>query len=65
VFLIARFGDTRPGEIREAIKRFSQTGARVTGVLLNGFHVHGGVYGYARRYGNYAYVAHGYESSTE
>jgi tyrosine-protein kinase Etk/Wzc len=65
VFLIARYGHTRAGEITESVKRFLQTGSRVTGVLLNGFRVHGGVYGDARRYGNYAYVAHHYESNTE
>jgi tyrosine-protein kinase Etk/Wzc len=65
VFLIARFGDTRAGEVTESVKRFLQTGTRVTGLLLNGFRTHGGAYGDAMRYGNYAYVAHRYESSTE
>jgi len=65
VFLIARFGDTRVGEITESVKRLSQTGTRVTGVLFNGFRVHGGAYSDSRRYGTYAYVAHRYESNTE
>jgi tyrosine-protein kinase Etk/Wzc len=65
VFLIARFGDTRAGEIAESVKRLAQTGTRVSGVLFNGFRVHGGAYSDSRRYGNYAYVAHRYESSTE
>jgi tyrosine-protein kinase Etk/Wzc len=64
IFLIARFEDTRTGEVVEASRRLAQTGARVNGVLLNGFKGHGGNYGHARMYGSHAYVAHHYESNT-
>jgi tyrosine-protein kinase Etk/Wzc len=58
IFLVARYGDTRSGEISESVKRLEQSGASVTGVLLNGFKVHYGNYAQARQYGGYAYAAY-------
>ncbi|SAL54279.1 tyrosine-protein kinase involved in EPS biosynthesis [Caballeronia arvi] len=63
IFLVARYGDTRSGEISESVKRLEQSGASVTGVLLNGFKVHYGNYAQARQYGGYAYAA--YKSDKE
>jgi tyrosine-protein kinase Etk/Wzc len=64
VFLVARFAQTRVGEIQESIKRFAQTGARVQGVLLNGFSIHIGNYGDPSRRGSHAYRAYQYDAST-
>jgi tyrosine-protein kinase Etk/Wzc len=63
IFLIALFGQTRMGEIKEAIKRLGQTGSRVNGVLLNGVTLHMANKVLAGRYGSSAYVAHNYEST--
>jgi tyrosine-protein kinase Etk/Wzc len=64
IFLVARFADTRAGEISESVKRLAQTGAKVEGILLNGFKVNRGNYAQSRRYGNYAYEAY-YSDSTK
>jgi tyrosine-protein kinase Etk/Wzc len=63
IFLIALFGETRIGEIKETIKRLAQTGARVNGVLLNGVTLHMANKVLAGRYGSSAYVSHNYEST--
>ncbi|CAD6524764.1 polysaccharide biosynthesis tyrosine autokinase [Paraburkholderia metrosideri] len=63
IFLMARFGETRMKEIVESSKRLAQTGARVNGLLLNGFKGPGGSYGDAKVYGGQAYVAHRYEAT--
>ncbi|QIN62826.1 Tyrosine-protein kinase wzc [Caballeronia sp. SBC1] len=62
LFLVARFADTRAGELEESVKRLAQTGARVNGVLLNGTNMHTTDYALARRYGSRAYVAHEYDA---
>ncbi|MEC5407823.1 polysaccharide biosynthesis tyrosine autokinase [Paraburkholderia sp. MPAMCS5] len=62
IFMVARFADTRAGEISEAVKRLAQTGAKVEGILLNGFKVSRGNYAQSRRYGGYAYEAYCSES---
>jgi tyrosine-protein kinase Etk/Wzc len=64
IFLVARFADTRAGEIAESVKRLTQSGAKVEGILLNGFKVNRSNYDHARRYGNYAYEAY-YSDSTK
>ena len=64
IFLVARFADTRAGEISESVKRLAQTGSKVEGILLNGFKVNRGNYAQSRRYGNYAYEAY-YSDSTK
>jgi tyrosine-protein kinase Etk/Wzc len=58
IFLVARFADTRAGEISESVKRLAQTGSKVEGILLNGFKVNRANYAQSRRYGNYAYDAY-------
>ncbi|MDR5752715.1 MULTISPECIES: polysaccharide biosynthesis tyrosine autokinase [unclassified Caballeronia] len=65
IFLVARFGQTRIGEIEESTKRFAQTGARVSGVLLNGFSLRRANYGHASRYGSHAYTAYKYDASVQ
>jgi tyrosine-protein kinase Etk/Wzc len=65
IFLVASYGRTRIGEIRESIKRLNQSGARVTGVLLNGVAIHTANAALAGRYGSSAYVAHNYESAPD
>jgi tyrosine-protein kinase Etk/Wzc len=64
IFLVARFADTRMGEIKETVKRLAQTGSRVNGILLNGvtLHMTNTALG---RYGSSAYVTHKYESSPD
>lgn len=58
IFMVARFADTRAGEISESVKRLAQTGSKVEGILLNGFKVSRGNYAQSRRYGGYAYDAY-------
>ncbi|MEZ2352679.1 polysaccharide biosynthesis tyrosine autokinase [Caballeronia sp. RCC_10] len=65
IFLVGLYGRTRVGEIKESMKRLNQTGARVTGVLLNGVSLHTADKALAGRYGSSAYVAHNYESAPE
>lgn len=63
IFLVARFADTRTGELDECVKRLAQTGSRVSGVLLNGTNMHTVDYALARRYGSRAYVTYEYDAS--
>ena len=56
IFLVARFGETLKGEIDAAVKRLAQSGAKVSGILLNAVKVHAANYELARRYGTHAYV---------
>ncbi|MDR5828088.1 polysaccharide biosynthesis tyrosine autokinase [Caballeronia sp. LP006] len=65
IFLVSSYGQTRVGEIKESIKRLNQTGARVTGVLLNSVALHTANTALAGRYGSSAYVAHNYESAPD
>ncbi|MFL9922556.1 GNVR domain-containing protein [Paraburkholderia fungorum] len=64
VFVVGRFAETRVAEIEETIKRFAQTGARVHGVILNGFAVSSVKQVHPGRYGTHAYVASHYDGST-
>lgn len=63
LFLVARFADTRAGELEESIKRLAQTGAKVNGVLLNGTNMNTTDYALARRYGSRSYAAYDYGGS--
>jgi len=62
VFLVVHFAETLIGEIDESMKRLAQSGARISGILLNGVKIHNSNYALARRYGTHAYVAHHYDS---
>ena len=65
LFLVARFADTRVGELQESIKRLAQTGAKVNGVLLNGTNMHTMDYAMARRYGSRSYLAYDYHAGSK
>jgi tyrosine-protein kinase Etk/Wzc len=65
VFLVAKFADTRVGELQESVKRLAQTGAKVNGVLLNSTNVHTMDYAMARRYGSRSYLAYDYHSGSK
>jgi tyrosine-protein kinase Etk/Wzc len=62
IFLVAHFAETLVGEIDASIKRLTRSGARISGILLNGVSVHNSNYALARRYGTHAYVAYRYDS---
>jgi len=53
---------TSPKLINETVKRFTQTGAKVTGVVFNAARPRPGKYGYA--YGKYRYSGYAYEQYT-
>jgi len=60
VFLTVRSGISTIGEIKETLKRLSQAGIHVRGVLLNDIRVRPGHYGYGNKYGKYRYVQYKY-----
>lgn len=62
IFLVAHFAETLVGEIDASVKRLTRSGARISGILLNGVRVHNSNYALARRYGTHAYVAYRYDS---
>lgn len=61
VFFVARFGQTKIGELIEAGKRLEQVGARVRGLIFNGVIQRSGAYAYGSKYGAYRYTSYGYE----
>ena len=61
--LVARDGITTLGELNETVKRLTQTGAKVTGVVFNAVRSRPGKYGYS--YGKYRYSSHAYEQYTK
>lgn len=61
--LVAWEGDTTLGDLNETVKRFTQTGAKVTGVVFNAVHPRPGKYGYG--YGKYRYSSYAYEQYTK
>lgn len=62
VFLVARANVTSLGELQESVKRLSQTGAQVKGVLFNGMQITKRRYGYGmgKKYGGYRYADYKY-----
>ncbi|AOJ04741.1 tyrosine protein kinase [Burkholderia mayonis] len=58
VFLLARFAQTRVGEITESVKRLAQGGSRVSGLLFNGVAPRRYSYAYGGKYGRYRYAAY-------
>ncbi len=60
VFIVARAGATKAGEVKESIKRLSQNGVIPTGVLFNGANPDLGKYGLGSTYGSYRYASHRY-----
>ncbi|AOK62101.1 tyrosine protein kinase [Burkholderia ubonensis] len=63
VFLVARFGKTRVGEVMESVKQLAQSGSRVSGLIFNGMKTRGGNYRYGGKYGSYRYVSYDYENT--
>jgi len=60
IFNVVRGGVTRMGEIEEAVKRFRQAGAEVTGIVFNDVRIKAGRYGYGSKYGKYKYAQYKY-----
>ncbi|MGU7783023.1 polysaccharide biosynthesis tyrosine autokinase [Burkholderia sp. PU8-34] len=63
VFLVARFGQTRVGEVVESVKQLAQSGSRVSGLIFNDMKPRGGNYSYGGKYGSYRYVSYNYEKN--
>jgi len=61
--LVAREGITTLGELNETVKRFTQIGAKVTGVVFNAVRPRPGKYGYG--YGKYRYSGYAYQQYTK
>lgn len=61
VFIVAKSGVTKAGELKESIKRLSQSGVMPNGVLFNGVNPNLGRYGFGSIYGSYRYAAYTYE----
>jgi tyrosine-protein kinase Etk/Wzc len=57
VFILARSGVTKLGELEETARRLQQVGVAVTGVILNGIDPRAGHFRYGTRYGSYRYTA--------
>ncbi|MDR3095645.1 MAG: polysaccharide biosynthesis tyrosine autokinase [Paraburkholderia sp.] len=64
VFLVAKFGKSRLGEVDETVKRLAQGGAQVTGILFNGMKSRG-AFAYGGKYASYRYVSYNYEARNE
>ncbi|WP_233882885.1 polysaccharide biosynthesis tyrosine autokinase [Paraburkholderia flagellata] len=60
IFLVAKYGKTRVGEIDESVKRITQGGAQVSGLLFNGMRSLG-KFSYGGKYASYRYVSYDYE----
>ncbi len=61
--LVARESVTTLGELNETVKRFTQIGAKVTGVVFNAVRPSPGKYGYG--YGKYRYSSDAYQQYTK
>jgi tyrosine-protein kinase Etk/Wzc len=61
VFIVAKAGTTKAGELKESINRLSQNGVIPNGVLLNGVNPNRGRYGFGSIYGSYRYTSYTYQ----
>lgn len=61
--LVVREGITTLGDLNETVKRFSQIGVKVSGVVFNAVRPRPGQYGYG--YGKYRYSNYAYEQYTK
>jgi len=59
--LVAREGIATLGELNETVKRFSQIGAKVSGIVFNVVRPRPGKYGYVK----YRYLVHDYKLYTK
>ena len=57
--LVAREGVTTLGELNETVKRFNQSGSKVTGVVFNAVRHRPGKYGHGN--GKYRYISETYK----
>jgi tyrosine-protein kinase Etk/Wzc len=60
LLLVVREGQTSLAEVHESVKRFTQAGTSVTGVLMNGVRARLSPYGYGSK--RYRYTSHAYDS---
>ena len=60
IFMITRAGQSTIGDIKESIKRCSQTGIPIKGVIFNDIKRRPGSYGYGYKYGKYRYTQYKY-----
>lgn len=60
VFLIARFGKTVIGELKESARQLQRANGTVKGVVFNAVDSRG--FGYRSKYGSYRYTAYRYQS---
>lgn len=60
IFMVARAGQSTIGDIKESIKRFSNSGIPVKGIIFNGIKHRPGGYGYGYKYGKYRYTQYKY-----
>lgn len=65
IFLAARAGVTRPGEIAEAMKRLARAGLSAKGVVFNDISERAGRYGYGNRYGYGKFRQLGYSNDSQ
>lgn len=65
IFLVARAGVTRPGEIAEAIKRLARAGLLAKGVVFNDISERAGRNGYGNRYGYGKFRQLGYSTDSK
>ncbi len=65
IFLAARAGVTRPGEIAEAMKRLARAGLSAKGVVFNDVSERAGRYGYGNRYGYGKFRQLGYSGDAQ
>jgi tyrosine-protein kinase Etk/Wzc len=63
VFIVAKAGLTKAGELQESINRLSQSGVKPNGVLFNGVSHGLGKYGFGSMYGNYRYASYTYQET--
>ena len=61
--LVIREGVTTLGDLNETVKRLTQIGSKVTGVVFNAVRARPGKYGYG--YGKYRYSSYAYEQYTK
>jgi tyrosine-protein kinase Etk/Wzc len=60
IFMVARAAQSTIGDIKETIKRFSNSGIPVKGIILNDIKHRPGGYGYGYKYGKYRYTQYKY-----
>ncbi|MGI4815686.1 MAG: polysaccharide biosynthesis tyrosine autokinase, partial [Janthinobacterium lividum] len=62
IFLVTRAELNTIGEVKESIRRMSQVGLKIKGVVFNGLKLRAGRYGYGSKYGRFRYARYAYYS---